>query len=210
MLRAWAFGYARADVTGVVRIDRPRRRASVELTVVPGPRCVFGRVHVVGAEPLPVRPIRAATLIEPGDPYRAEDIADAQDGVYGLGAFASVLVEPIVPAEGNVVDVRVTVSPARRQRLGLGVGVQSGVIEAGQGIKKISVPQWELHLRRCTHGTSVGCASSPRGTAAADRAAELSRDRDAPDRQPRQRRAPPAGLHRGAHRRAIRQPRLRA
>jgi len=139
-------GYALAEVEGTVRVDRPARRARIDLRVDAGPESVFGEVTVEGAEGLPVAPIREATLIEAGDPYRHQELMDAQQAVYGLGSFSSVLVEPVLPDEGNVVDVRVEVTPARESSFGLGAGVQSGVLQRGRGLEQISVPQWDVHL----------------------------------------------------------------
>jgi outer membrane protein assembly factor BamA len=140
-------GYARAAVEGAARIDRPARSAAIAIEVRPGPLCVFGDVIVEGAEDLPVTTIRAATLIDPGDPYDPAKLDEAQRAIYQLGGFASVLVEPEIPDEGNVVDVKVTVRPARTVKFGLGAGVQSGVLESAGGFETISVPEWDVHLR---------------------------------------------------------------
>jgi len=150
--------YALATVEGVARVDRPNRKAYLELRVTPGPPCVFGEVRVVGFVDLPPDPIRAAAGITAGRRFQKSDLDDAQRGIYGLGAFASVLVESIPPREGNVVNVRVSVTPARRDRLGLGIGIQSGIINKGAFTNdQISVPQWDVHLiARYIHRNFLG------------------------------------------------------
>jgi outer membrane protein insertion porin family/translocation and assembly module TamA len=150
--------YALATVEGTARVDRPNRKAYVEIRVSPGVPCVFGEVHVTGYADLPPNPIRAAAGIKAGEPFNESDLEDAQRAIYGLGAFASVLVESIQPTEGNVVDITVSVTPAQCDRLGLGVGIQSGILTKGAySNDQISVPQWDVHLiARYTHRNFLG------------------------------------------------------
>jgi len=63
--------YALARVEGIARIDRPRRRARIDLTIEPGPACVFGEVIVEGHEDLDEDIIRSAARIEQGAPFQA-------------------------------------------------------------------------------------------------------------------------------------------
>lgn len=158
--------YARARVSGHVRIDRPAREARLEYVIDAGPPCVFGEVHVEGADGLPVAAIADATRITRGEAYSSEELLEAQRAVFDLGAFATVVVEPIVPplAEGDAgtsreaqtIDVRVKVTRAQQHRFGLGVGVQSGLLERSQ-FEVQSVPIWDLHiLARYTNRNALG------------------------------------------------------
>jgi outer membrane translocation and assembly module TamA len=158
--------HARARVRGHVRIDRPAREARVEYEIDAGPPCVFGEVIVEGAEGLPIEAIADATRIARGDAYSSEELREAQRAVFDLGAFASVVVEPIVPplAEDDdgtsraarTIDVRVKVTRAQQHRFGLGVGVQSGILERSQ-FEVQSVPIWDLHiLARYTNRNALG------------------------------------------------------
>jgi outer membrane protein assembly factor BamA len=137
-------GYALAKVRGVARVDRSARKAWVTFEVNPGPKCVFGEVVVEGEKYLPEEPIAEAVLISPGDPYDFDDIVEAQHAVRALGAFSGVTVEPVLPEQGNVVDVRVEVTPAREDSVSLGGGIQAGELQTRT--ENISVPQWDLHL----------------------------------------------------------------
>lgn len=137
-------GFALADVSGVARIDASAQRAWVSYSVDAGPKSVFGKVIVEQADYLPTKPIAAATLIDEGDPYDIDDLRDAQRAVVALGGVAAATVEPILPDEGNVIDVRVRVTPARKQGFSLGAGIQAGELETLT--ENISVPQWDLHL----------------------------------------------------------------
>jgi len=137
-------GYALAKVEGVARIDREARKAWLSYAVEPGPVCVFGDVLVSGEDYLPAGPIRAAALIPEGDRYDFDLLVDAQRAITSLGAFSGVTVSPVLPAEGNVVDVEVEVTPAREDSWSFGLGVQGGELETLT--ENISVPQWDLHL----------------------------------------------------------------
>ncbi|MCS6798025.1 MAG: BamA/TamA family outer membrane protein [Myxococcota bacterium] len=135
-------GYARAFVSGRVRIDPATRSADVRLLVVPGPPCTFGEVRVTGHGELPARVIAAAALIEPGSRFRQSALAEAQRAIYGLGAFSSVEVVALVPDDpaASVVPVLVRVVPGRLSRLGFGAGIQVGTFD-GQDAQ-----EWDIHL----------------------------------------------------------------
>lgn len=156
-------GHARARVRGDVRIDRPAREARIRYVVMPGPVCTFGDIHVEGAEGLPIEAIRDATRISRGDRFATSELREAQRAVFDLGAFSGVVVEPIVPddvapgsAEERNIDVRVKVTPAQRHRFGLGVGVQSGLLDRSE-FEVQSVPIWDLHLlARYTNRNALG------------------------------------------------------
>ncbi len=138
-------GYARAEVKGLVRIDRTTRKAVVDLQISPGPVCVFGEVRVVDPGHLPAETIEGAAFIYEGERYSQSAVQDAQTAIFGLGAFSAVTVEPIVPDDGNVIDVEVRVSAARKHRFGLGGGLTSGVIQRTD-YTQVSLNRWDVHL----------------------------------------------------------------
>lgn len=137
-------GFALAEVQGVARVDPDAEQAWITYSLEQGPKCVFGEVVVEDAGHLPTKPIVAATLIKPGEPYDSDDLRDAQRAIIGLGSVAAATVQPILPKQGNVIDVRVRITPARKQGFGLGAGIQAGELETLT--ESISVPQWDLHL----------------------------------------------------------------
>lgn len=137
-------GFALAKVQGIARVDASSQKAWIRYSVSPGPKSVFGRVIVEQADYLPTDKIAAATLIEEGEPYDLDDLRDAQRAVVSLRAVAAATVEPILPDEGNVIDVRVRVTPVRKQGFSLGAGIQAGELETLT--ENISVPQWDVHL----------------------------------------------------------------
>ncbi len=154
-------GFAMAEVEGEVRIDPEARTAEIELTVEHGPPCVFGEITVEGHEEegLPADTIAAAALVDPGDPFSAETVAEAQRAIYALGAFTTVEVIPVVPEDVEsaervrcdagtcaVIPLRVRVVPGRLTRFGLGAGIQVGQFEYTEVAQGVSVPQWDVHL----------------------------------------------------------------
>lgn len=137
-------GFALAEVEGVARVDTSAQKAWIAYSLSPGPESVFGKIIVEGAGYLPTEPIVAATLIEEGERYDSDDLRDAQRAIAGLGGVAAAKVEPILPEHGNIIDVRVRVTPVRKQGFSLGAGIQAGELETLT--ESISVPQWDVHL----------------------------------------------------------------
>ncbi|MEM1416946.1 MAG: BamA/TamA family outer membrane protein [Myxococcota bacterium] len=145
-----AEGYARAQVEGDVRVDRPSRTSVVHFRVRPGPPCVFGELILGGEDRLDRRRIVAAANVPTGEPFDQETVRDTQRALVELGAFASVTVEPVLPPAGdpeaNVIDLRARVVPARKHRYRLGAGVAVGQFQRDfDGGQTFSQPQWDLH-----------------------------------------------------------------
>lgn len=140
--------YAKVEITGRVLVDPKKKRAVVLFQVAPGPRCRFGQVRVEGHSHLPDGPIAAATLIEPGEPYSERRLTEAQQAIYGMGAFASVEIRPLTEAESDEVDVLVRVVPARKLRFGIGAGIEANTRDplAEEGATPLENQQWDVHL----------------------------------------------------------------
>ena len=143
-------GYARAQIAGDARIDRPSRTAVLHFRMRPGPRCVFGVLRLEGQGDLDERRIRAAADVPTGAPFSQATVRETQRALVELGAFASVTVEPLLPpaddAEANVIDLRARVVPARRHRYRLGAGIAAGQFQRDfDGGQTFSQPQWDLH-----------------------------------------------------------------
>jgi outer membrane translocation and assembly module TamA len=138
--------YACAEVEGTVKIDPEARNARIVFDLNPGQSAVFGPVQVVGNEDLPVKPILGAAFLKAGDRYSESALDDAQRAIYGLGTFSSVQVEPQIPNAGcgRPIPVKIEVSPGRRYRIGLGGGLQSGILQRGG--EQTDVQQWDVHL----------------------------------------------------------------
>ena len=138
--------YAHGQVRGQIDIDPNNHTADIRLQIDPGPPCVFGGVTVVDNGELDADVVIAAALIEAGDPFSNQAVAEAQRAIYVLGAFASVAVEPKLPEDrtDRVIPVEVSAVPGRLFRYGLGVGIQAGVLNL-LGSETQSIPQWDVH-----------------------------------------------------------------
>ncbi|NOY90295.1 MAG: BamA/TamA family outer membrane protein [Deltaproteobacteria bacterium] len=152
-------GFACASVHGRVTVTPRAHSAQVLYTLDAGPRARIGSIRVEGNEELPERAIRGAAYLRSGDRYHESALQDAQRAIFALGGLSSVEVvgrarrrqgaedsdDP--SACTGLVDVTIRVAPGRRTRIGLGAGIQSGVLEAQatQG-ETLNVAQWDLHL----------------------------------------------------------------
>ncbi len=129
-------GFPRAAIQGGAEVDAASREASVRWSVAPGPRVHFGAVEVSGlnavAEPL----VRREVTLEPGERFSLDALRETREGIYGLGLFRAVVVQPR-PEEGEAgpdgqlpaeqtwpVDVQLTERPLRSIRVGLGWGTE--------------------------------------------------------------------------------------
>lgn len=114
-------GYAYAQVTGDVRVDRDRRAAAVALNADPGPHVRIGEVSVEGNDDIPAHAVLGRATFETGDLYDPFDITTTQSQIYDLGVFSSVRLElPRSPTE--VADVRIVVRPGLLNDLRVGAG----------------------------------------------------------------------------------------
>ena len=137
--------YARVAVSGRVLVDRNRRTAYVEYQLQPGPACVFGALKVEGQlEDVPVQLILDAANIPTGEPYREQDVDDAQRSIFALNVFSSVRIER--RGEGRVVDLAAIVQRGRVTTLSAGVGMMSGTMVRPASALVENVPQWDVHV----------------------------------------------------------------
>ena len=145
-------GLGCATVTGDVAIDPERHLSQVRYTVEPGPRTYIGDVELSGYEDLSPSTIRAVADVDSGDLYTETLLESARHAIYALGTFASVEMTAtprraedgicLVDDAGNgVVDVSIRVTPGRRLRYGVGVGLQTGQLGTDG-----TAPIWDIHL----------------------------------------------------------------
>lgn len=92
--RLEAHGYAQAEVNGQVVVDRSVPAATVNLDVLPGRQYRISRVHVFGAQNVSRSRIAEATLLEEGELFTPDALAEAQLRVYQLGVFSLVRLAP--------------------------------------------------------------------------------------------------------------------
>jgi outer membrane protein assembly factor BamA len=139
--------YARAEVSTRIEIDRVARTAKVHYQIEPGPTCRFGTSRVEGQGELSAAEVLDVARIEPGTPYSASELRDAERAVTALGTFSSVDIEPHFDRKPDVADLVIRVHPGRLERWRLGIGVMSGSLQRGDSDELDSLPEWDVHLR---------------------------------------------------------------
>jgi translocation and assembly module TamA len=129
---------------GEVTIDRDQRTARVVYKLDPGPSCRFGSVKVQGADEVPELLIIQAANIPDGKPYSYEQVLDAEQAIFKLGAFSSVQLKP--QGEGELVDLIAVVRVGRLVRWSGGIGIMSGTLQRPYSAETTSIAQWDVHL----------------------------------------------------------------
>ena len=124
-------GYAHADVTGTVRVDRSRRAALVRLTAEPGPVVRYGDIQVVGLEDVPESTVLARVAFEPGERFSPDKMEVTKGRLYELGFFSSVSLEyPSAGAPETIpMTIRVTEGADKELRLGGGLAFDNTYFE---------------------------------------------------------------------------------
>jgi outer membrane protein assembly factor BamA len=126
-LREWmlANGYAYADLSGEVLVDRALHSASVKIDLDPGPLARFGQLYIKGTKRVPSSLIENRVAWEQGRRFDPRDIELTRGRLHALERFGYVRIT--YPREETKPDVDMTVEVAesapRRLRLGGGVGV---------------------------------------------------------------------------------------
>ena len=123
--------FARAKVEGVVNVW-PEEQA-VDLVyqvsgVGVGHACRFGDVEITGGDRVPESQIREKVVVEPGKAFSASALSATQFGVFSLGVFSLVQVQPDFSVPGRDIPVRVDLTETRFRelKLGPGLGVENG------------------------------------------------------------------------------------
>jgi translocation and assembly module TamA len=115
-------GYAHAQLNAHVIADRANHEAVIHLQYELGPKCRFGTVDVSGVSGELADAVRARVAFEPGQQYSAAKIAQTQRNLYDMRRFSTVRILPD-KSDGDVVNVRISVSRATRNELALGGGL---------------------------------------------------------------------------------------
>jgi outer membrane protein assembly factor BamA len=141
-------GYARVEINGDIEINRGLLVADVTYNIKPGPLCHFGPIRLTSKGKIPEGPVRAVTLLRPGQVYDEDELEDAQRAIYALGAFSSVTVRgELEDSEGPEIPIVIELEPRRESQVLVGAGIMSGTTTSGNAaLESISIPQWDVHL----------------------------------------------------------------
>lgn len=117
-------GYVEAAVLDEYFLPAGERTAEVAVRVRPGPRARIREIRVEGAGELGEGVVRQFLTFEPGEYYRQDRLLESQRELYRLGAIRVADVQHrAVPETDTLVDVEVSVTPARPRSVRTGVGL---------------------------------------------------------------------------------------
>jgi len=128
--------FARAEVRSQVEVDRDEEEAVVRYDVAPGEPATFGEIRVEGGDNVPDRVIDDAIPFDAGDAYRTDDLAEARQRLYGLGAFASVRMMPDRSGDSGPVPVTIELEERRPRSVNAGGGLK---LEGGRQEARLRV-----------------------------------------------------------------------
>jgi outer membrane protein insertion porin family len=114
-------GYAHAKLDATVNGDSATHTATIELAYSPGPKCAFGKVMIAGADGDLRQAIEDRVHFTAGDTYSTSAITKTQRDIYSMNRFSTVQVQPDA-GDGQVVDVKISVSESTRHQITLGGG----------------------------------------------------------------------------------------
>ncbi|MFW6192141.1 MAG: BamA/OMP85 family outer membrane protein [Gemmatimonadota bacterium] len=117
-------GYPDAAVFTEYFVPAGETTAELTLDVQPGTRMRVGEVRVEGAEGLGTEMVRRGLTFEPGDWYSRSAILESQRELYQLGTLRFANIDTDSGARSDtLVDVVVSVTPARERTVRAGTGV---------------------------------------------------------------------------------------
>ncbi|MCA9669560.1 MAG: BamA/TamA family outer membrane protein [Myxococcales bacterium] len=141
-------GYAYAETSGKVQVDRDARWARIEIVAKPGPRVRFGKVTLSGNGPLPKDKLLRQVTIKPGTPYDERHMQATRANLNGLRVFSSVRLSlPEQPSDPAPVQLVVKPAKLREIRLGFGFGIERSRHEV-RGRAEWTIHNWLGGLRR--------------------------------------------------------------
>jgi outer membrane protein assembly factor BamA len=125
--RLKTLGYAWADLTGEVVVNRDAHLADVQLRVTPGARATIRNVEVQGAYDFDRRLFVRHSLLKPGQLLTPEGIETARAKLYNLGFLSTVRIDyrpnAVHPEQADVV-MTLTEGALNEWRLGVGLSLE--------------------------------------------------------------------------------------
>jgi translocation and assembly module TamA len=105
------------------RVDPATQRADLLLVIDSGPAFFYGPVRISGNQRYPVAIIEALNPVDPGEPFRQQDLLDYQQALDASGYFSQAIVriDPD-PALAAAVPIEVIVTERKEKLVSLGLG----------------------------------------------------------------------------------------
>ncbi|MDP1634220.1 MAG: POTRA domain-containing protein, partial [Gallionellaceae bacterium] len=119
--------YPAAELTASeARIDPATLSADLSIRVESGPAFYYGTQTISGNQRYPLSIIRDLSSLQPGQPYRQQQVLDYKAALESSGYFAQALVRiDFDPANAAAVPVRVEVVEQLEKRFTVGIGTST-------------------------------------------------------------------------------------
>jgi translocation and assembly module TamA len=128
-------GYAFAEVSGTVEVDRDERRAVVKLHIDPGPLVHFGTTKIEGLKRITERAVRARIAWREGDRFDPHAIAITEGQLYQIGEFSVVRIDYEHEGRPAIANLTIHIGEIARHEIRLGFGAL------------VDRTRWEIHAR---------------------------------------------------------------
>lgn len=115
-------GYARAKVSGAVRIHRPRGEAEVIYTIEPGPLVKLGRLTVRGLVRTPTSAVTGRKTWTDGEVFSPQTLEQMRGRLYEIDQYDGVRLDYDDERGGNVAPIVARLEEAEQNELQLGGG----------------------------------------------------------------------------------------
>lgn len=128
--KALDLGYLNADFSvHQIRISREELKAEIELVLGTGPQFHFGEVNFSGAATYPEPFLRRYLAFKPGEIFSYAKLGETQLNLINSDRFKTVTLQARKEEARDLripVEVKLTPSPAKRLRPGIGYGTDTG------------------------------------------------------------------------------------
>lgn len=104
-------------------VDPQKNEAALSVVYQSGPRVTLGALQIFGLKKYPQRIVERLAPFKPGDPYSQAKLLDFQSQLQNTPYFSNVFIDvPIDPQAPDEVPVRVELTEAPTQKVGVGGG----------------------------------------------------------------------------------------
>jgi outer membrane protein insertion porin family len=118
-------GYAFADATPTVALDKQQRLVNVSYTVRPGSRVYIGRIDIRGNERTRDWVIRRELRVDEGELYSGQKLRRSRQRLTNLDYFDEVKIDTLRHPEQGLIDLEVDVTEKSTGQFSAGLGFSS-------------------------------------------------------------------------------------
>lgn len=144
-------GYPFADVRDpVLTVDHQQRQAILSLNVETGSFLRFGEIRVNEDAPFDARHVAVISRFSPGESFKRSEVTDLDRAIVSTGLVSQVTITPEENADGETVDLAISLVPAPPRTIAgeIGYGTGEGArVEARWQHRNLLPPEGALTAR---------------------------------------------------------------